>query len=481
MFPKAVKAFAFVILLCGATGVETRADEEPKIRAGAAVVDITPHEFYPISMLGSFGDRKAQSAHDPLEVRAIVLDDGRTRIAVAICDNCVIPRELMDQAKELAAQRTRIPTNRMLIAATHTHSAPAVVTLSDIPVDVPYTKFLVAQIAEAIAQAASQPQPAQIGQAVVPVPEEVFNRRWLMKEGAIAPNPFGVMDKARTNPPGASPDLIRPAGPTDPDVSVLSVQTAGGKPLALLANYSLHYVGGVPGGQVSADYFGEFARQIQQRLAPDSQPGEFVGMLSNGASGDINNINFRQPRKRAEPFARIRAVAGRVADAAEEAYRQIEHQPNVTLAMAECDIALAVRKPSAEELERDREIIAQPDDKGRPRLARYYAQSSVRLSEYPDTVNVKLQALRIGRLAVVTIPCEVFAEIGLEIKRRSPLKPAFMVGLANGYNGYLPTPEQHALGGYETWRATSSYLEVDASRKITDTLLEMLAEVASDE
>ena len=77
-------------------------------------------------MLGSFSDRQDTSAHDPLAVRAILLDDGRTRIAITVCDNCALPRELLDQAKQLAAQRTGIPTERMLIAATHTHSAPAI-------------------------------------------------------------------------------------------------------------------------------------------------------------------------------------------------------------------------------------------------------------------------------------------------------------------------------------------------------------------
>jgi hypothetical protein len=366
----------------------------------------------------------------------------------------------------------------MLVAATHTHSAPAVVVLSDIPVDAGYTKLLTAGIADAIAQAAQRLASAQTGWAVVSVPEEVFNRRWLMKEGAIAPNPFGRVDKARMNPPVGSPDLIAPAGPTDPDVSVLSIRTAEGNPLALLANYSLHYVGDVPPGQVSADYFGEFARQIQQRLAPGAAPGQFVGVLTNGASGDVNNINFRQPRPRGEPFSRITAVAGRVAEAAEQAYRRIEHREDVTLAMAEREIALAVRKPDAEELARARAIVAKPDDKGLPGLARYYAESNLRLSRYPDRVAIKLQALRIGGLGVVTIPCEAFTEIGLEIKRISPLRPAFVIELANGYSGYLPTPEQHALGGYETWRATSSFLEVEASRKIVSTLAELLAKVS---
>ena len=476
MLTRTAASFILLLLLCP-TVVVCGADQPSTFRAGAAVIDATPRDF-PVSMLGSFRDRPATSAHDPLNVRAIVLDDGRTRIAIVVCDNCAIPRELLREAKRLASQRTQIPSERMLIAATHTHSAPAVVAISDIPVDSRYTKLLAAKIAEAVAEAASRLQPARAGWAVVPVPEEVFNRRWFLKEGVIKPNPFGHVDQVRMNPSAGSPDLVRPAGPTDPDVSVLSFQTTAGKPLALLANYSLHYVGGVPSGQVSADYFGQFARQIQERLAPGTGPKQFVAVLSNGTSGDINNINFPQPRPRSEPFSRIRTVAARVADAAEQAYLETEHHQHVTLAMAEREIALAVRKPTAEELERAREIVAKPDDEGLPRLARYYAQSSLRLSEYPDTVTIKLQALRIGRLGIVAIPCEVFAEIGLEIKRRSPLQPAFTIELANGYNGYLPTPKQHALGGYETWRATSSYLETDASSKIVSTVLELLAEVS---
>jgi hypothetical protein len=96
-------------------------------------------------------------------------------------------------------------------------------------------------------------------------------------------------------------------------------------------------------------------------------------------------------------------------------------------------------------------------------------------------VELKLQAMRIGDLAICAIPCEVFVEIGLDLKKQSPFKHTFTVSLANGYNGYLPTPEHHALGGYETWRARSSYLEVDASTKITQTLVQLLRDLAQDE
>jgi len=85
----------------------------------------------------------------------------------------------------------------------------------------------------------------------------------------------------------------------------------------------------------------------------------------------------------------------------------------------------------------------------------------------------------LGDLAIAAIPCEVFVEIGLEIKKKSPFGQTFTVSLANGYNGYLPTPQHHQWGGYETWRARSSYLEVDASNKITDTVLDLLDELKS--
>jgi hypothetical protein len=102
----------------------------------------------------------------------------------------------------------------------------------------------------------------------------------------------------------------------------------------------------------------------------------------------------------------------------------------------------------------------------------------VLLADYPATARARLQAMRIGELGIVAIPCETFVEIGLEIKKKSPLKPTFTIELANGYNGYLPTPEQHKLGGYETWRARSSYLEVDAAPKITATVLGLLEKVS---
>ena len=449
------------------------------IRAGAYASDVTPTKF-PVSVNGGMTDRQANAATDRLHARCLVLDDGKTRIAIVVVDSCMIPRAVMDDAKAQAQKLTGIPTGHMLISATHTHTAPTAGGVFQSEPDPEYLKHLAAQIAKGIAKANANLVPARVGWAVGKDDTQVFNRRWKMKPGTIDADPFGrTTDTVKMNPGYQNPGLLEPAGPIDPDVSVLSVQTRDGKPIALLANYSLHYVGGLPA--LSADYFGAFAERMTQLLGAGKADPPFVAIMSNGTSGDINNIDFKSsaPGKR-QPGEQIRIVADSVAKATFAAHKTIRHREDVTLAMAEREIDLGVRKPDAADLARAREVLKKAEGKPLRTLPEVYARETVLMAKYPDTVRAKLQAVRIGELGIAAIPCEVFVEIGLEIKKRSPLKPTFTIELANGYNGYLPTPAQHKFGGYETWRARSSYLEVEASTKITATVLDLLKAVAKE-
>ena len=123
-----------------------------KFRAGAAAVDITPQEW-PVRIIGNFGLTMANSAHDPLHARAIVLEDSGMKIAIALVDSCYVKREEMDRAKALASKRTGIPTNRILLSATHAHSAPPSRATAGNGLEERYVERLVTQVAEAIAQA----------------------------------------------------------------------------------------------------------------------------------------------------------------------------------------------------------------------------------------------------------------------------------------------------------------------------------------
>src|ERR1043166_336665 len=215
----------------------------PALRAGAAAVDITPKQF-PLNMPGGHSANLAESAHDPLHARAMVLDDGTTTLAMVVVDNLGAGPDVLDEAKAIAAKQTGIPADRMLISSTHSHTAGALNTRSE-PAAA-YRKLFVEGVADSIIKAYAALRPAAVGAAAHPLPDEVFNRRWYLKPGKMPLNPYGKLDKVKMNP-GTSPDVLdRPAGPTDPDITIISVQDAKRKPIALFANYSLHYVGGMP-------------------------------------------------------------------------------------------------------------------------------------------------------------------------------------------------------------------------------------------
>jgi hypothetical protein len=285
-------------------------------------------------------------------------------------------------------------------------------------------------------------------------------------------NPFGGIDQVRMNPPRGHDALERQAGPVDPEISFVTVQRPDGSPLALLANYSLHYVGGVPSGEVSADYFGYFARSIARRFGVDDRSPPFVAMLSNGTSGDVNNIDFRQKRpKRYERYEKMREVAEKVAARVEQAHAEVEHQDWVPLEAASRELTLRVRQPTAGMREHFDKLSRQ-ERSPRHRREAIYAERIAKIEEAPETVEIQLQTFRLGDLCIAAIPFETFAETGLELKAESPFESTFTIELANGSFGYLPTPRQHRLGGYETWLGTN-FVQKDASELIVAELLSL--------
>lgn len=480
------RRFALSLMVAAAIpfidSVESTASESLPLRAGAATADITPQKW-PVELIGSFSQRLAGHAWDRLNARALVLDNGETRLALVTVDSCLVPRSLFDEARRRAAALCDIPADHILAAATHTHSAPPAKNrpARNQDADAQYVEHMIRGIVSAIYQATDNLAPAELGWGTCLVPEEVHNRRWFMKEGGIVANPFGeTTDIVRMNPPRGRGLLDRPAGPVDPEVVFLSVRTHAGRPIALLANYSLHYVGGVPAGGVSSDYFGEFATQLQAKLFPEGQRDSlppFVGILSNGTSGDINNINFTNPQPRAKPFVRIREVARLVVDRILESMPAVKYKRSIPLAMAQQELTLEVRKPTEEQIARAKQFLAEPDEKNLPPRAKPYAAWTLELAAHPGTEDIILQAVRVGDVGITSIPCEVFVEIGLRLKETSPLKPSFTMELANGHYGYLPTPRQHDLGGYETWLGTNR-LEIEASDRIEKVLGALMKEVA---
>lgn len=458
------------------------AQEAAQLRAGAATSVITP--ALGGAIVGNWTPTPATHVHDELHARCLVLDNGDGRLALVVVDSLGVPRHVLDHAKQLASAHTGIAVDHILISATHTHSATTAQGAQwsparyEVPPELdPYQAFLAGRIADGIRRAVTALQPARIGWGRATLPDEVFNRRWFMRPGPHLRNPFGGTDQVVMNPGVRHPDLLRPAGPTDPEVAFLSVTTADGRPLAVLANYSLHYVGGVPAGHVSADYFGAFADSLGRLVGASRGDPPFVAMLSNGTSGDINNIDVERPQPRLPPYARIERVANRVAAAVFQGLQHVEYHDTVPLGMTQRVLTLDTRRPTPALLAWAREVMARPADAPptHPR-ERIYAERTLARADVPPRIDVVLQALRIGDLAITSLPFEVFVEIGLDLKARSPFAQSFTISLANGSEGYLPTPRHHTLGGYETWLGTNR-VDEQAAPLMADALLEMLGEL----
>jgi hypothetical protein len=444
------------------------------LQAGAAKVDVTPQQF-PVIMNGNFFPKNATGAADPLYARGLVLDDGTTKLAIVVVDACMMTRELIDAAKSLAAEATGIPTDRMLVSATHTHSSPSGMGCLGTPIDEEYAKFLRLQIAECIKLAAKRLVPARVGATSLDLWTHTHCRAWIRRPDRMLEDPFGVKNVRSNMHPGyQSPDVVAPVSPVDPEFSLLSVQTAEGKPLALLANYSMHYFG-TRTPEVSSDYTGRWCRRMEEELGSQADAAmPFVAIFSQGTSGDSMWMDYSQPKSSTtlEEY-----TEGLVAPAM-KSLPTIEHRRDAELAMAETKLKLKRRVPDEARLKWAREKLAAMG--GRPPKDRteVYAQEAIYLHEEPER-ELKLQAIRIGEFGIAAIPNEVFAISGLKIKRQSPLARTMNIELANGSEGYIPPPYQHPLGGYTTWPARTAALEVQAEPQIVETVVGLLEKVAA--
>jgi len=445
-------------------------------KAGASTTNITP--YLGSGIVGNFGNPpEATYVHDELHNRCLILDDGTTKLAFVVVDNISLKRNLIDKAKKLIENETDIPKENILISATHTHSSVSAggkgakrgSFSDDEDVFDQYQEFVIRRIADAVSIAIYNLEPARIGWGVGSVPQHLFVRRWFMKEPAI--NPFGEYDKVVENPFPRKGEKLKPESDPDTDVIFISVKSTDGRPIALLANYSLHYVGGVPKNHISADYFAVFADRIQELLGADRQNPPFVGIMTNGTSGNVTNNNFAALESN-PAYKKMRIVAEDVAREVFRVENGINYNDWVSLDAVCNEITLEVRKPDEKLLKRSRDVLNRPDSiKPVHSLENSYAANVINLLKWPDSIDIVLQTFRIGNLGVAAIPFETFAETGFEIKGKSPFDTTFTIELANGSYGYLPTPENHKYGGYETWWSTNK-VEKEASVKIVENIID---------
>ncbi len=445
--------------------------DESVFRAGASVIDISPRSL-PAIRNGGFFEQSFNRVDGSLHARSLVLADGRETIVICVVDSCMFPIDVCDAIKAEVNRRIGIPNNRILISATHTHSAPSTMDLClGTRCDTAYTPYVILRVADGIVAAHQNLTPAKAGHAAVDAHAFTNCRRWILRGDRMGSDPFGDKTiRAMMHPGYQNPNYVGPAGPIDPQLSLLSiVSAADGTPLCVLANFSMHYFGA--GGGFSPDYFGDVAKLLEDQLGGD---GAMVGIMSQGTSGDLHWMDYSQP-KRAD-FNRAKYSAG-LAKIAVDAQRKIKHRSDITLAMAEKRISIRRRLPSAERLVWAKSLNEKRGDRRPKDRPEVYAEQATWIAENEET-EVVLQSVRIGDVGITAIPNEVYGITGLKLKAQSPLPATFNMELANGAAGYIPPPEQHSLGGYTTWPARTAGLQRQAEPTIVDALLELLEQVS---
>jgi hypothetical protein len=429
------------------------------MRAGAASGDITP----PIgaSLAGYLEERRATGVHDPLRAKALVVESGDDAVAIVACDAIALARGSVQEIRAIAHDQCGISAQNIMVACTHTHLGPATVDIFQTVSDNSTLERSVEGASGAIAQAKSALRPANVCLSRGELHGIAFNRRYHMADGTI-----------RTNPRARS-DIIGPVGPVDPEVIVLSFTSENGEPIAVLVNFALH-LDTIGGTMISADYPAVMSEVVQRELGEDAQV-----IFVNGACGDINHINFMNPADPVSGFERSRAIGEALGR------KVLELLPQSTpvegrIRARNTTVQLQIRSISRQEVEKAQETLPDAPPIGETSTEQVWACETVQVSKLPPSVEAEIQALTLGDCALVGIPCEIFAQLGLEIKRRSPFPTTGIVELANGYEGYLPTRQAYDEGGYEVRAARSSKLASGSGESAVDAAADLLHSLSGD-
>ena len=423
------------------------------LKAGAAKVDITPD--YPVWLGGNPRDRKSEGVHDPILARALALEAPEGPFALLSLDLCVIPDDMAHAARELIAERAGIPCERQVIACGHIHSAPSVHG-SFCPRESGYVEWLLPQLADVTKQAREAAAPARVGcDSGEEFTISEYRRFWL-KDGRIAMNWDSFTPE----------EVIGPAGVMDPEVGVVRINALNGETIAVIYNHAGHP--NTPPGtwfQISADYPGYASSMIERELGG-------IAIFTNGAQGSVDVPAFRERdwdgmARKGDWLAReVLAVARRIVPS------------NEALSVARAQFSVGMRKIPPEYLDWCRSVLAKPS---KPRTIRdgvddaIYARMCVNLVNMGrSSFKVEMTGFRIGDAAFVTFPGELFTEIGRRIKTHRGGKRTFIVDVANGYLGYVPTRRAICEGGYESRPGTGSRLEEGAEDIIVDQAVRLL-------
>ena len=478
-----MKRHLWTLALCLLSSVRCIASDP--LEVGVGVAEITPPLGYPMS--GYFYERGATGTLDPLQAKAIVFQQGDVKAAIVVGDIISIDRQLCDEVRRSIEKQVGIPPEHVVVSATHSHTGPnyrtdLVTYLNrkegaslDANDRLQYIPRLIEGFVSAVAKGNAELRPVSLHVGAGHEEQVSFNRRFVLKDGTV-----------RTWASLSDPDVVRAAGPIDPEIGLVTFTPEGSKaPAAALVNFSLH-CDTVGGTQYSADYPGHIERVLRRKLGSD-----FTSVFATGPCGDINHADpTGAPRRSAAEIGEKLAVA------AEAALPELQAD-HPRLAVKRAIVEVPLQSFSDEDLAWAEDLIAR-DRKGEKfttvqQAKAYKIRRLQRLrdgqadlgretdevaatSEEPRTsLPAEVQVIRIGDdTALVALPGEIFVELGLAIKKGSPFQNTFVIELANDSPAYVPTRKAMEQGGYE---ANNSIYAPGGGELLVETALKLLGEV----
>lgn len=409
------------------------------LRVGAAAEVITPPEGTPLA--GYYGFRGTKTVLDDIHSKAIVLELGDVLAAIVVCDLISLPRHVVTEARRQIEKATGIPGSHVMISATHTHTGPVIARESSLDELVGatsdlgrrYTEKLPSLIAKSVANARKKLMPARAAASFGRDPGISFNRRFHMKDGSVSWNP------AKRNP-----DIVKPAGPIDPQVGVVYFESPKNEALATYVNFALH-PDTVGGEGVSADYPGV----LSKLLAGYRGPG-MLTMFANGCCGNLNHrdIQWLDSQKGPREAHRIGTL---LAASVLRANRELKPLPADFLRIKSETVKLPLAKITEADIVAAKETAKAVNDAKTKFLDKVKAFQVLDVAAREGKPwEVEVQVIALGdQLAWVSLPGEIFVELGLAIKKASPFAFTQIAELANGSIGYIPNKQAYAEGNYE--------------------------------
>jgi hypothetical protein len=432
---------ATVVVGVGAATAVGQADEQ--LAAGVATVEITPPLKYRMS--GYFYERVSTGVKDPLMAKALVLRQGDAEAALVFCDLIGMSPDVSAAARKMAEKETGIPAANIVIAATHSHTGPmyfgelrrhfhdsAVKQHGSDPLEeVDYPAQLAERLVEAIRKARESARPARLKSGTAEQLGLSFNRRFHMKDGTVRFNP-GVLN----------PDIVRPAGPIDPEVGIVLVEDAeSSAPLAVLTVFALH-LDTVGGTEYSADFPYYLEKTLREKLG-----GDVVSLFGAGTCGDVNHIDVTNSERLKTDF-----IGTTLGNTVLSALPDLKAVAEPALSARSSIVQAPIQEYTEEEIAQAAKDMFRVGTRELSFLEQVTACKITSIAQRGvDKLPAEVQVLRLGNdTAIVALPGEVFVDLGLAIKRASPFQTTLVVELSQDAPGYIPTKKGFAEGSYET-------------------------------